>query len=350
MSKPKPTSFPPATSSDRPSSGENPQGGTQRASGGVRYLQIDADREGQRIDNFLLAQLKGAPRSLIYRILRSGEVRLNGGRVKPSARLACGDTLRLPPVRLAPVAASAAPSAGLQQRLDASILYEDEGLMLIDKPAGLAVHGGSGLNLGLIEALRTLRPKQSLELVHRLDRDTSGCLLISKKPAILRWLHQQLREGQVRKRYLALLVGGLPRERIEVRAPLRKNLLRGGERVVRVDPVAGKAARTGFRVREAFADFTLVDVRLDTGRTHQIRVHAAHIGAAVAGDEKYGDSAGNRHLSRLGLNRLFLHAAELGFRPHPEAEPLSLSASLPRDLEQVLTRLRVEPSEDSSKR
>lgn len=305
----------------------------------MRHLEIDAEREGQRVDNFLLGRLKGAPRSLIYRILRSGEVRLNGGRVKPATRLARGDILRVPPVRLSAPTEPAAPSAGLQRRLESAIVYEDEGLILIDKPAGLAVHGGSGLSLGLIEALRGLRPGQTLELVHRLDRDTSGCLLISKKPAILRWLHQQLREGQVRKRYLALLVGGLPRERVEVRAPLRKNLLRGGERVVRVDPVAGKAARTGFRVRQAHGDFTLVDVRLDTGRTHQIRVHAAHLGAAVAGDEKYGNAEGNRYLSKLGLNRLFLHATELGFRPHPEAEPLRLTAPLPADLQQVLARL-----------
>lgn len=325
----------------------DPSDGTQRAASGVRHLEIAAEREGQRVDNFLLGHLKGAPRSLIYRILRSGEVRLNGGRVKPATRLARGDILRVPPVRLAAPSEPVAPSVGLQQRLESAILYEDEGLLLIDKPAGLAVHGGSGLNLGLIEALRTLRPRQSLELVHRLDRDTSGCLLISKKPAILRWLHQQLREGQVRKRYLALLVGGLPRERIEVRVPLRKNLPRGGERVVRVDPVAGKAARTGFRVLKTYGGFTLVEVLLETGRTHQIRVHAAHSGAAVAGDEKYGNAAGNRHLSKLGLNRLFLHAAELGFRPHPEAEPLRLTAPLPPDLQQVLTRLEAEPTEDA---
>ncbi|EIC23115.1 RluA family pseudouridine synthase [Thiorhodovibrio frisius] len=308
--------------------------------GGVRYLEIGADHQGQRIDNFLLAHLKGAPRSLVYRIIRSGEVRVNRGRVKPATRLEAGDSLRLPPLRLTPAAPAVTPTAGLQARLLDAVLYEDEGLILIDKPSGLAVHGGSGLSLGLIEALRAMRPQQSLELVHRLDRETSGCLLISKKPAILRWLHQQLREGQVRKRYQALLVGGLPRERVDVRAPLRKNLLRGGERVVRVDHAEGKEARTGFRRAETLAGFTLVDVRLGTGRTHQIRVHAAHLGAAVAGDDKYGDATHNQHLSSLGLNRLFLHAAELGFRPHPEAEPLVVRAPLPEDLHQVLERLR----------
>ncbi|WPL16868.1 Ribosomal large subunit pseudouridine synthase C [Thiorhodovibrio winogradskyi] len=319
---------------------EPPVSPVNQDAGGVRYLEIGADHQGQRIDNFLLAHLKGVPRSLIYRIVRSGEVRVNRCRVKPSTRLEAGDSLRLPPLRLNPAAPAAAPTAGLQARLSDAVLYEDEGLILIDKPAGLAVHGGSGLSLGLIEALRAMRPTQSLELVHRLDRETSGCLLISKKTATLRWLHRQLREGQVRKKYQALLVGGLPRERVEVRAPLRKNLLRGGERVVRVDHAEGKAAWTGFLRVEAFAGCTLVNVRLETGRTHQIRVHAAHLGAAVAGDDKYGDATDNQRLSSLGLNRLFLHAAELGFRPHPEADPLVVRAPLPEDLQQVLQRLR----------
>ncbi|WP_242469654.1 RluA family pseudouridine synthase [Rhabdochromatium marinum] len=313
---------------------------TGTATGGVQYLQISAEHQGQRIDNFLLTHLKGVPRSLIYRILRTGEVRLNRGRVKPTTRLTAGDSLRLPPLRQAPVAAAAKPSSGLQAHLGAAILYEDDGLLVIDKPAGLAVHGGSGLSLGLIEALRAMRPQQSLELVHRLDRETSGCLLISKKPAILRWLHQQLRDGQVRKGYSALLVAELPRARMEVQAPLRKNQLRSGERIVRVDPQQGKPARTWFRVRETLAGCTLAEVRLDTGRTHQIRVHAAHLGAPVAGDEKYGLAARNDWLSSLGLNRLFLHAAELGFRPHPEAEPVRIQAQRPPVLEQLLARLR----------
>lgn len=313
---------------------------TRQERGGVRYLEIDASHQGQRIDNFLLSHLKGAPRTLVYRIIRSGEVRVNRCRVKPATRLEAGDALRLPPLRLTPPTAAVPPASGLQARLRDAVLYEDDGLILIDKPAGLAVHGGSGLSLGLIEALRAMRPGQSLELVHRLDRETSGCLLISKKPAILRWLHQQLREGQLRKGYKALLAGALPRERVEVRAPLRKNQLRGGERVVRVDHAEGKAARTGFQVVEVLGGLTLVDIRLETGRTHQIRVHAAHIGAAVAGDDKYGEAANNQRLSNLGLNRLFLHAAELGLRPHPGAEPLLLHAPLPPELQQVLERLR----------
>lgn len=306
----------------------------------VRYLHIRAEHQGQRIDNFLLAQLKGAPRALIYRILRSGEVRLNRRRVKPSARLEIGDSVRLPPLRLPPAPAAPTPSARLQERLNTAVLYEDDQLLVIDKPAGLAVHGGSGLSLGVIEAVRAMRPHQSLELVHRLDRDTSGCLLISKKPAILRWLHQQLRAGRVRKDYLALLTGRLAHQRLEVTAPLRKNQLRGGERLVRVDHQNGKAAHTAFHTRDTLAGCTLAEVRLGTGRTHQIRVHAAHLGAPVAGDDKYGAASVNYWLRSQGLNRLFLHAAELRFRPHPDAEPLHISAPLPGELQSVLEALK----------
>jgi 23S rRNA pseudouridine955/2504/2580 synthase len=332
LSKPKP---PHTSRAAEPPSGAEPRDE-------VRYLRIGAEHQGQRIDNFLLTRLKGAPRALIYRILRSGEVRLNRGRAKPSTRLEIGDSVRLPPLRLSAVNAAASPSTGLQERLKTAILYEDERLLVIDKPSGLAVHGGSGLSLGLIEALRAMRPQQSLELIHRLDRDTSGCLLISKKPVILRWLHQQLREGRVGKGYLALLTGQLVRERLKVDAPLHKNQLRGGERVVRVDYQQGKAARSEFQVRDCLAGCTLAEIRLDTGRTHQIRVHAAHLGAPVAGDAKYGDAAANRWLGSLGLNRLFLHAMELHFRPHPDAKPLHVTAPLPSELHQVLEKLAIQ--------
>lgn len=307
---------------------------------GVEYVNVSADHQDQRIDNFLLTQLKGVPRSFVYRVLRRGEVRLNGRRAKPTTRLSAGDTVRLPPLRRNGPKPEAPPPSGLRERLAAAVLYEDEGLILIDKPAGLAVHGGSGVSLGLIEALRATRPGQTLELVHRLDRETSGCLLISKRAAVLRWLHRQIREGAMRKGYLALLVGQLPRARLEVQAPLLKYQVRSGERLVRVDPRQGKPARTWFRARETFGCCTLAEVRLDTGRTHQIRVHSAHTGAAVAGDEKYGDTQANRYLSTRGLNRLFLHAAELGFRPRPDAEPLVLRSPLPAELQQVLDALR----------
>lgn len=313
----------------------------------VQLLRVDAGAAGQRVDNFLLGQLKGAPRSLIYRILRSGEVRVNMGRVKPTHRLVAGDQVRVPPLRLAAEAAPATPPAGLLAALEQAILHEDNRLLVLDKPAGVAVHGGSGVSLGVIEALRVLRPGAELELVHRLDRDTSGCLVISKRGSALRQLHARFRDGQVTKRYLTLLTGPLPRPVTEVTAPLRKNLLQGGERMVRVDPVGGKPARTRLRalatatleVAGAARTLTLAEVTLYTGRTHQIRVHAAHLGAPVAGDDKYGDAAANAALRPLGLQRLFLHAAGLTFQLGEDAPALTITAPLPAALQTVLTRL-----------
>ncbi len=307
----------------------------------VETLVIAPDVAGQRVDNFLLNYLKGVPRSHIYRLLRSGEVRLNKKRVKPDHRLCAADQLRIPPVRRAPPTAPQSAPAALRQQLTAAIVYEDERLLVIDKPAGLAVHGGSGVQLGLIEALRPLRPQNELELVHRLDRDTSGCLLISKRRSMLRWLHEQLRHGTIEKHYQALLVGSLPKSTLTVDAPLRKNQLRSGERVVTVDMHGGRAARTVFHSQQQLGAMTLVTIRLHTGRTHQIRVHAAHLAAPVAGDQKYGDAQANRHLRGLGLNRLFLHATELCI-PLPEdraSAPLRVRAPLPQVLAQVLSQL-----------
>jgi len=310
----------------------------------VTQLRVDATGNGQRIDNFLLARLKGVPRSLVYRILRRGEVRLNRCRVKPSVRLCTGDWLRLPPLRQSVSTELPPPPPALAVRLAAAVLYEDERLLVLDKPAGLAVHGGSGVRHGAIEALRVLRPGTDLELVHRLDRETSGCLLVSKRPSALRWLHEQLRAGAVEKRYLALLAGPLPQPRLRIAAPLRKNQPRGGERIVRVDP-AGKPAETWFHRQRAFAaragcpPLTLVEVEPRTGRTHQIRVHAAHLGAPVAGDDKYGLATTNRSLRAFGLERLFLHAAQLRFLPHPEAAPIDVAAPVPAALAQVLAVL-----------
>ena len=315
-------------------------------------MRIEADSAGQRIDNFLLRELKGVPRSRLYRVLRKGEVRVNKGRVKADYRLQSGDLVRIPPLRLPEPREPARAPDGERARVESAVLYEDARLLVVDKPAGLAVHGGSGLSYGLIETLRQVRPGAELELVHRLDRDTSGCLLIAKRRSTLRQLHESLRAGGMEKRYLALLVGELPRERISVDAPLAKNVLQGGERVVRVDETAGKPARTRFRRLERFEHhgqpLTLVEAELLTGRTHQIRVHAAHLGAPLAGDAKYGDFEANRRLKSMGLGRLFLHAAVLAFEVEHLNQPLRIEAPLAAELEQVLTRLRAgEPAEDS---
>jgi 23S rRNA pseudouridine955/2504/2580 synthase len=306
----------------------------------VEWVRVESGSAGQRLDNFLLGHLKGVPRSLVYRLLRRGEVRVNKGRARPSQRLEAGDQIRLPPLRRPEQGGAAAPpSAPLQERLKQAVLYEDDRLLVLDKPAGLAVHGGSGVARGVIETLRLMRPGAELELVHRLDRDTSGCLLISKRRSALRRLHAQLREGAVDKRYLALLCGKLPRPEVEVAAPLATNRLRGGERIVRVDSTRGKPSRTRLRTRRRLGPYTLVEARLETGRTHQIRVHAAHLGAAIAGDTKYGDPDRNEPLRRLGLKRLFLHAAALSFRAQDGAPEITVEAPLPAALSAVLEHL-----------
>jgi len=316
-------------------------GSTRRtaAASGVEIVKIPASLAGQRVDNFLITRLKGVPRSLVYKLLRRGEVRVNKGRVKPAHRLAEGDLVRLPPVRRADIEARRVPPAGMQRDLSTAVLYEDERLLVLNKPSGIAVHGGSGISAGVIETLRASRPGTELELVHRLDRDTSGCLLISKRRSALRELHRQMRDGLIDKRYQALLAGSLPRRLVQVDLPLRKNQLRGGERMVQVDLHEGKPARTVFRRVAVYGGTTLVDVELYTGRTHQIRVHSASLGAAVAGDDKYGEEAANKALRQLGLKRLFLHACALSFRPRDEGPPLRLEAPLPPELTALLRRL-----------
>lgn len=304
----------------------------------VQLVQVPPSLAGQRIDNFLMTRLKGVPRSLIYKLLRRGEVRVNKGRVKPTHRLSGGDWVRLPPVRRAEAGTRPLPSTGMVRQLTDSVLYEDDRVLVVDKPSGMAVHGGSGVSNGVIETLRAWRPETEFELVHRLDRDTSGCLLISKRRSALRSLHRQMRDGEIRKHYQALLIGGLPRRVLGVELPLRKNLLRGGERMVQVDELNGKPARTVFRRVNAYGGLTLVDVELHTGRTHQIRVHAASLGTPVAGDDKYGDAAGNRALRHKGLKRLFLHAAALSFRPQDDAPSVRVEAPLPADLAAFLQR------------
>ncbi len=308
----------------------------------VQWVEISAEQAGQRIDNFLLRFLKGVPKSRIYRLLRKGEVRVNKGRIRPEYRLHNGDQVRIPPVRVgeSKPASVAGPSL---QRLATAIVYEDERLLVVNKPAGMAVHGGSGLSFGVIEALRTLRPEASyLELVHRLDRDTSGCLLIAKRRSELRTLHELLRSGDVDKRYLLLGMGDWSRGPYQVDAPLRKNLLVSGERLVRVDP-EGKAALTRFRFLESYAGASFMEAELKTGRTHQIRVHAAHAGHPLAGDEKYGDDSFNRRMRSLGLKRLFLHAHYVASRDRDRNRKIEVSAPLSADLSNLIQQLEKMP-------
>lgn len=301
-------------------------------------MEVSEDADGQRIDNFLLRHLKGVPRGHLYRMLRKGEVRVNKGRIKADYRVRTGDLVRIPPVRIE-TSAKAPPSEGLRARLEGALLYEDERLIVLDKPAGMAVHGGSGVNAGVIEALRALRPEEKhLELVHRLDRETSGCLLISKRSSALRTLHELIRENRVDKRYLALLSGSWRKGARRVEVPLKKNTLQSGERVVRVDP-EGKPAETRFRRLVRYTDATLVEVELITGRTHQIRVHSAWLGSPVLGDDKYGDTGANRAMRELGLRRLFLHAHQLRFRWPGEARETCFEAPLPETLATCLERL-----------
>ncbi|MFC7300261.1 RluA family pseudouridine synthase [Cognatiluteimonas weifangensis] len=310
---------------------------------GARIVRVPEDRGGQRLDNFLLGHLKGAPRSLVYKLVRSGQVRVNGGRAKAERRLEGGDEVRIPPLRLPAPGEKGTPARGLLEAMEASIVFEDARLLAIDKPSGVASHGGSGISFGAIETLRALRPRESLELVHRLDRDTSGLLLVAKKRSALAELQALMREGaeragSLRKRYLALLVGRMPDGVMSVEAPLHVGLRQGGERHVQVS-AAGKPSLSHFRVLERRGGHSYCEVRIETGRTHQIRAHAAHIGHPVAGDDKYGDPAVNRRLrEQIGLKRLFLHAASLEFALDGRT-PYVLNAPLAPELVEALDRL-----------
>jgi 23S rRNA pseudouridine955/2504/2580 synthase len=308
----------------------------------VNWLVVGQEAEGQRIDNFLLRTLKGVPKSHIYRIVRSGEVRVDGRRVGPETRLIAGERLRIPPIRAAapPARTRAAPAVGGQLP---PILFEDDALVALDKPAGLAVHGGSGVSRGLIEALRQARPEaRFLELVHRLDRGTSGVLLVAKRRPALTGLHAQLREGRIDKRYVVLVRGGWGEAARVVELPLHKFVTGEGERRVRVGR-EGRHARTEFRLLRKWPDarppVALLEARLDTGRTHQIRVHLTHIGHPLAGDDKYGDFAWNRELARQGLRRMFLHAHSTRFVHPLGGTEITVESPLPSDLAQFLARL-----------
>jgi 23S rRNA pseudouridine955/2504/2580 synthase len=311
----------------------------------ARQQNIDEDAAGQRLDNFLLGALKGVPRSHVYRLIRSGQVRVNSGRVNPKYRLKAGDRVRVPPVATRPAGRSL-PAGGSLAWLAERIVYEDPRLLVLDKPAGLAVHGGTGVALGCIEALRELRPElPELELVHRLDRATSGCLIVAKRRSTLRIVHALLREGRVDKRYFTLVQGRWRKQVAEVSAPLVTKRLAGESRVrVARD---GKASKSTFKLIETVGDAaSLLEVAIATGRTHQIRVHAAHLGHPVAGDERYGDPEFNASLERLGLKRMFLHSHSIEFVWPETGEPFSVSVPLPQELKDVLDVI----AEDSAAR
>ncbi|MEL4472554.1 23S rRNA pseudouridine(955/2504/2580) synthase RluC [Shewanella algae] len=307
----------------------------------VRLVTIDEDNVGQRIDNFLLSKLKGVPKSMIYRIVRKGEVRVNKKRIKPEYKLAEGDQVRIPPVRVSEENYRTAPSANLERvsRLEDRILFEDKHILVLNKPAGIAVHGGSGVDYGVIEALRSLRPQQKfLELVHRLDKDTSGVLLVAKKRSALKHLHDQLRHKQMQKDYQALVRGEWQKHDKVVKAPLLKLTLKSGERIVRVN-TEGKASETRFKILQRYDGATLVQASPVTGRTHQIRVHCQYAGHPIACDEKYSEQKFDDSMRALGLNRLFLHAAQLQFT-HPDTETeMTVKAPLDPVLLELLDKL-----------
>lgn len=307
----------------------------------ARIVEAGEEDDGQRIDNFLLRHLKGVPRTHIYRLLRTGQVRVNGGRIKAQYRVNAGDKVRIPPVRQAESATTPAapPPQRARRELEGRILFEDERVVVINKPAGMAVHGGSGLSFGVIEAMRSARPDAPfLELAHRLDRETSGVLVLCKKRSALRRLHELLREGEVEKRYLALVAGSWSHRKEEIRLSLRKQQLHGGERMVDVSE-DGKEAVSLFRPIDYFRGATLMEVDIKTGRTHQIRVQAAHVGHPLLGDDKYGDREANRAFRKLGLKRLFLHAASIGFEWQDNRNRVDVNAPLDDDLRAVLDRL-----------
>ncbi len=305
----------------------------------VQYVSITADSAGQRIDNFLMTHLKGVPRTHIYRILRKGEVRVNKKRAKPSYKLQEGDQIRLPPLQTGPDHVPPKPGNQLMAFLASRILYEDNGFLIINKPSGMPVHGGSSVKLGVVEALRCMYPKLSqLELVHRLDLDTSGCLVLAKKRSVLRELHELLRARKVEKIYWTLTKGHWKEAELRVDAPLLKNQLTSGERIVHVN-VEGKPSVTLFRTLQEFAKTALMEVALETGRTHQIRVHARYRGHPVLGDEKYGDKELNKQLREAGLRRLFLHAYSIHFTLPSTGQEVKVTAPLDVELRACLDAL-----------
>ncbi len=306
----------------------------------VQFVNIDEDIAGQRIDNFLRNKLKDIPKSVVYRILRKGEVRVNKKRIKPEYKLQPGDVIRIPPVTLPQSDTPQEPlSTKLEKvsELEQCILFEDDALLVLNKPSGTAVHGGSGLKFGVIEALRALRPQaRFLELVHRIDRDTSGILLVAKKRSALRHLQAQFRDKSVQKYYNALVMGRWEAKCRKINAPLLKNEVNS---IVRVNP-QGKASETRFKVIEVFSQATLIQASPVTGRTHQIRVHTQYAGHPIAWDDRYGDPRFDAYTGKLGLNRLFLHAAQIRFIHPTSGETMEIVAPMEKKLEKVLAQLR----------
>lgn len=308
----------------------------------VQWVTVDESKEGQRLDNFLSNQLKGLPKGRIYKMIRTGEVRINKGRCKPDSRVSAGDVVRIPPVDLAPTKEAIA-HRGIQMKLSDALLYEDEDVLVLNKPSGLAVHGGSGLSTGLIEQLRLARPNEKfLELVHRLDRETSGCLLVARRPSALRRLHQQLRDQDkgLQKRYLALVAGKWPQYLVDVEAPLEK-FERGGERIVQVTE-RGKPSHTRIRPLEVLDGCTLVEAEPVTGRTHQIRVHASYYKHAVLGDTKYQHDDSRDQWRQRGINGLCLHSRSIGFQA-ATGHQVTVVAPIPNPMHRFLVDAGCDP-------
>lgn len=306
----------------------------------VSWFDINEDNDGQRLDNFLITRLKGVPKSRIYRLVRKGEVRVNKGRKRPEYRLKTGDKVRIPPINLAQRTINKTSTARLGW-LEDRVLHEDKQIIVMDKPSGMAVHGGSGISLGLIEAMRLLRRQSRfLELVHRLDRDTSGCIILAKKRSALLSLHTQLQAHKIDKRYLALIIGEWQGGSKKVSARLERISGPTGERMVRVSDT-GKNALSIINPKQHFSGFTLVEIQLRTGRTHQARVHCAYLSHPIAGDDRYGDPDTNKKLAKSGLKRLFLHAASIEFLSNENGNnKIKISAPLPPELQKVLTKLK----------
>lgn len=305
----------------------------------VRWVTVNEDNDGQRVDNFLLAQLRGVPKSVVYRIVRKGEVRVNKGRVRPDTRLKVGDEVRIPPVTQKQKAAPVVPGVRVQAVMEGAVVFENEQMLVVNKPSGIAVHGGSGLDFGLIEVLRAARPDaRFLELVHRLDRDTSGLVMVAKKRSALRYLQDELRHKRIRKHYHALVAGRWPASLDKVDVPLLRYELSNGERRVKVDD-EGKASLTTYRLLSEFAGYSLVQASPVTGRTHQIRVHCAYAGHPIAGDDKYMDDASLKAFRALGGRRLMLHARALEFTLPNSGETVRLEAPYDEAFEEVLQKL-----------
>lgn len=301
----------------------------------VKHVEVSADREGQRLDNFLSARLKGVPRSVIYRIIRKGQVRINGGRAKPATRLTAGDLVRIPPASTRENQGADIPPA-VVKLLQESILFESRGIMVVNKPAGMVVHAGSGLKWGVVDVVRKLRPDRNIDLVHRLDRDTSGCLLLAMDGDALRQLNQQIATSAVDKRYLCLLDGHLKESRTDITEPIGQ-FERAGQKFMRVD-IDGKPAHTIFRLLQNYGPCSFAEAELLSGRTHQIRVHAAHLGMALPGDKRYSSNERQKFWKGEGLKRMFLHAHQLRFISMDGQEQL-VSSPLPDDLSELLEKL-----------